>query len=235
MPAPFGITFPATLLNTCISSTFRPVAVNLTSRGMFTGKQLVDGPSYQVWQATLELPALRREQWQEIDSLLARAYDNRTPFKIYDPLRQKPVGAFGNTGSGAGTLWGDDTPWADGTRWADEYFNGMAVAENAPQGRDTILLDGAPASQQRVTVAGDLLTINGFLYQAVNTANADSAGRVRVTIRPRLREGALIGDKVTAGRAYGTFFVMDPGSFVLTRNSFNRRAQTSISFVEALP
>lgn len=235
MAAPVGIVFPPSILNTAISSTFRPVAVNLVSRGLFTGKQIVDGPVYQVWQATVEFPALRREQWQELESVIARAYDNRTPFRIFDPLRQSPLGAFGNTGTGSGTTWGDDTPWGDGSLWSDRYYDGLAAAENAPAGRDSLLLGGAPAGQARVIVQGDIFEVNGFLYEAVNTADADADGKARVTVRPRLREAVVVGDQIIAGRPSGSFYVSDAGSFVMTRNSFTRRAPSSLSFTEALP
>lgn len=234
MPAPTAILFPPAILNGAVSSTFRLASVSLTSRGMFTGKQLIDGPVYQLWQASIEFPAFRQEQWQEIEAVLARAYDNRMPFRLFDPLRQKPQGSFGNTGSG-GTLWGDNTPWDDGTLWGEEYFDGLSAAENAPMGRDSLLIEGAPANAQRVMVAGDIFKLNGFLYQAVNTVNADGDGRFRVLIRPRLREGVLDGDQIIGGRPDGVFYVSDPGAFVMTRNSFNRRASSSLSFVEALP
>ncbi len=234
MPAPFGIAFPPHILNLCSSSRFRPVSVSLTSRGFFTGKQLVDGPLYQVWQASMELPPLERALWQEIESVVTRAYDNRMPFLVFDPMRQKPLGAFGNTGSG-GALWGDDTTWGDGTLWSEEYFNGMAAAENAPAGRDSLLIDGAPADQPNVSVAGDVVEINGFLYQITNTTNADGLGRVRINLRPRLREGVVVGDQIIAFRAMGSFYVKDPSSFMITRNSYTKWGSASIEFVEALP
>jgi len=235
MAAPTGIGFPAAILNTVISSTFRLVAVNLTSRGMFTGKQLVDGPLYQVWNATVEFPALPRESWQELEAVVARAYDTRMPFRLFDPMRQRPLGSFGNTGTGQGTPWGDNTPWGDGTLWSDLNYDGLRAHENAPMGRDSLLLSGAPANQARVVVAGDIFEVNGFLYQVTGTANADALGRVRATIRPRLREAVVTGDQIFARRPMGVFYISDPGSFVLTRNSYTRRGTSSLSFVEALP
>lgn len=235
MPAPAGITFPPHILNVCQSSRFRPMAVNLTSRGLFTGKQLVDGPIYQIWQASIEFPPLEREKWQEIEAIIVRAYDNRTPFRVFDPMRQKPLGTFGNAGTGVGTRWGDDTTWSDGTLWDDEYFNGMAAAENAPAGRDSLLIEGAPAGQQRVSVPGDVIEINGFLYQVTNETHANAGGQVRINVRPRLREGVVVGDQIRAFRAKGSFYVKDPANFMITRNSYTKWGSTSIEFVEALP
>ncbi len=234
MPAPLAVSFPAHLLNGVRSSTFRLQTVNLTSRGMFTGKQIVDGPMYQIWRASLDFPEFKREQWQEIEAFLARCYDTKTAIRLFDPLKQRPVGSFGNTGTGAGTPFGDDTTFGDGTLWDDTHYDGLAVAENAPQGRDSILLDGAPANAQRVVVMGDIFAINGFLYLATNTTGADSLGRLRVNIRPRLREACVIGDPVTARRASGSFYLED-GDVAITRNSFTRRAPTALSFIEALP
>lgn len=235
MAAPVGIQFPIDILNLCISSRFRPQAVNLTSRGMFTGKQLVDGPVYQVWAAFIEFPQLDREQWQALEADIVRAYDNRQPFRIFDPLRQNPVGAWGNTGAAPGTPWGDDTPWGDGSLWSDAYYDGMSAAENAPAGRDSLLLSGAPANQVKCIAKGDVCEIDGFLYEVVNTANADSLGRVRANLRPRLREAVVTGQQIIAQRAMGSFYVKDPGAFMLTRNSFTRWGQTSLEFIEALP
>lgn len=234
MPAPLAIDFPIHLLNGVRSSSFRLQTVNLTSRGMFTGNQIVDGPLYQLWRASFDFPEFKREQWQELDAILARAFETKTPFKIFDPIRQRPIGSFGNTGTGAGTPFGDDTTFGDGTIWDDTYYDGLAVAENAPAGRDSILLDGAVANSARVVVMGDVFAINGFLYEAINTTGADSLGRLRVNVRPRLREAKVIGDPVKAGRATGSFFV-EAGDIIITRNSFTRRAPTSISFIEALP
>jgi len=235
MAAPIGIEFPPEILNLCTSSRFRPVAVNLTSRGMFTGKQLVDGPLYQIWQAFIEFPPLDREQWQALEADIVRAYENRQAFRLFDPLRQVPIGAWGNTGSGAGTAWGDDTTWADGALWSDLYYNGMAAAENAPARRDSLLIDGAPAGQVKCIAKGDVCEIDGFLYEIVNTANADTLGRVRANLRPALRESVTIGTQIIAARARGSFYVKDPSAFVMTRNSYTRWGQASLEFVEALP
>ncbi len=235
MAAPHGLRFPDHLLNLTTSSRFRLGAVNLTSRGMFTGKQLVDGPLYQVWEASFEIAALDREQWQELGAVLAEAYDNRLPFRIFDPRRQTPLGAFGNTGASAGTLWGDDTTWGDGTRWSDQYFNGLVAEENAPAGRDSLLVSGAPALQPRVCVKGDIFEINGFLYEALNTTAADADGRARIRLRPRLREAVQAGDQIIAYRASGSFYVKDPSAVMIVRDSYTDWSRPSLDFIEALP
>lgn len=235
MAAPHGLEFPSHLLNLTASSRFRVVSVNLTSRGMFTGKQLVDGPLFQIWQASFDLAALNREQWQELGAVLSEAYDNRTPFRIFDPRRQKPLGAFGNTGSSVGTPWGDDTTWGDGTLWGDEYFNGLVAAENAPQGRDSLLVNGAPPLQSRVCVKGDVFAVNAFLYEALNTADADALGRARIRVRPRLREHVQIGDQIIAGRATGSFYVKDPSANMIVRDSYTDWSRPTVEFIEALP
>jgi hypothetical protein len=237
MSAPIGIAFPPRILNGVTSSTFRPVAVNLTSRGMFTGNQIVDGPIYQVWRASVQFPDFKQEEWRELSSFVSMLFDSKTPVLIFDPVRQTPLGRWSNAStSTSGEPWGDDTPWGDGTLWkSGGYFNGCVVAQNTEARRDSVLISGFVANEARAAVAGDVIGINGFLYEVASTTGSDDDGKARVNIRPRLREGVLIGDPVTAKRATGSFYIETSADFTLTRNSFTHRGAAALSFIEALP
>lgn len=238
MPAPFARLFPANILNQAdLESTFQLKAINLTSRGAFKGNVLMSGPGplYQLWQMSVTFPNMESDEWRSLGAFLADCYDNRTPMRLFDPLRQTPRGTFGNNDSGSGTLWGDNAPWADGTLWDDRFFDGLVVAENAPAGRDSILLSGAPVNTANVALPGDLIEIDGFLYECVASATSDSLGRLRLRIRPRLREPVFIGASVKAQRASSAFYLQDPDQLFISRRTSTRWGSISLSFIEALP
>lgn len=235
MPAFVGRPFPADLLNQCgQGSTFQLKAVNLTSRGAFKGNIMPAGPLYQLWQASIPLPDLDPVEWRALSAFLAECYESRTPMRLFDPLRQKPLGTFGNTGAG-GTTWGDGSTWGDGTLWADAYFDGLRVAEDAPAGRDSLLLEGAPAGQAGVTVQGDLMEIDGFLYECIDRTSADALGRVRTRLRPRLREPVTIATPVRATRASVACYLTDADQLFISRNSSTRWGSATLSLMEVLP
>lgn len=236
MPAPLARTFPVDILNQCDGeNSFQTKPLNLTSRGMFKGNVIPAGPVYQLWQASITLPNMDPAEWRLLSAFLAECYETRTPIRIFDPLRQKPLGTFGNTGAGAGTAFGDDTTFGDGTLWDDVHFDGLTVAENAPADRDSILLAGAPANQVAVTMPGDLMEIDGFLYECLDRTSADSLGRVRSRIRPRLREAVTIALPVKALRASVAAYLADADNLFISRSASTKWGSVSLSFIEAIP
>lgn len=228
-----AVDFPFHLANGVKSSSFDLVTVNLTSRGMFSGKQITGGPLYQLWQATLPMDQLTETQWRELSALVPWLYASKTPVRLFDPLRQRPLGRVSNaTPSSAADPWSDGSFFSDGTGWDSNYYDGLVIAEAAAGGAETIRFSGAVASEVLAVAAGDLFEVNGYLYMAAANARSNSAGEGRISIRPRLREGVAVGDGLKFGRARGTFQITNADGFSLNRASVTRWGAATLTFTE---
>lgn len=240
MPAPYAPDFPADILNQVRSARFELSYLNQPSRALFAPKTTYAGPNQQYWVANIPLQQLEPAQWRALEGFLAALDLNRGLCRLFDPHRQVPRGRVCNPLASAalandpGEPWGDDTPWGDGTLWASSYLNGMAAAEAAPQGRDTLLLAGAVAAQALAVGAGDLMEINGYLYMATHDVASDEAGLCRVNLRPRLREAVAPGDAVRFGRPSVAMRCTNADMIGLERASVTEFGSGALTFVEVL-
>lgn len=169
----------------------RPIAT--LSNSPFTGssKGIKNG---SVWIATLSFNNKSPGETQELQAFLDRLEGPANPVRLYDPLRIYPKKlAASNTSAGAQTF-SDGTLFDDGYGWSESQHD-ISIKTSATKGAEEITIKNMPNSTEFFT-RGDLLEINGFLYEAINDLKSDSSGDGTLRILPRLRQDIYAGDYV---------------------------------------
>jgi hypothetical protein len=161
------------------------------------------------WKVTVTLPPLNDDQAREWESFLWDAQGGATAFLIGNPLRKTPKGNP-KPASAAGIL-----------------VNGTNAAMVS-----TINLRGFTASEPRVFVKGDLISVNYRLYMVRDQyVSADASGNATVIIGPSLREALTDGMAVATHNATG-MFRLAKGDSPFSIDS-NRQTSMSLQLVEA--
>lgn len=162
----------------------------------------VFGTIVDQWTVEMTFDRLAPETWMNLSGLLSTLDGPAGIVRMWDPSRFLPRGMAaglnmetGLHGVGIGAPFSDSTYFSDGTGWLDVSAYG-AVRDAQEIGSKFITLTGLVASQAASLLAGDLMEIQGYLYQVARTVASDASGETMCEIRPRLRSKLLAGDPV---------------------------------------
>jgi hypothetical protein len=173
----------------------------------YTGQtaQVIKWPGADGWLVTVTLPPLNDDEAREWESFLWDAQGGATAFLIGNPLRKMPKGSVNSA----------------------IFVNGANAAM-----ADTLNLRGFRASQPRVFMRGDLISVNSRLYMVRDQyVSADASGNATVIIGPTLREALTDGMVVATHNATG-MFRLAKGDSPFSIDS-NRQTSMSLQLVEA--
>jgi hypothetical protein len=214
----------------------KPVTIAQGSRGAQLPQIRTRGVVQAYWRLDMSFAALEKEDWRELSAFISRLDGQRNRVSIYDPSRERPLGA--GFGTAVTYSWEyDGTPYAweyDGTTylWQAGAKTSVWLAASASRGADRVTLGGLTASTAKAVKRGDLLGIGGNLHEVVTEGNSDSSGESTVQIRPRLHKPASALATVQVDKPRGRFALasMDSFSQSITPPTLSRSA--SLSLVE---
>ena len=159
----------------------RSVAVNVSP---FTMAQQSGDFGGSVWQTTVTLPPMKRDDAEQRNSFFLKLYGQFGTFLLGDPNASVPRGT---ASSSAGT----------------------PVVNGASQTGDTLNIDGVPVNQTGYLKAGDYISLgtgtSTRLYKVLDDANSNGSGEVTVEIFPDLRTSPADDATLTVASAKGTW------------------------------
>lgn len=214
--------------------TFRLSSMNLISQHLFSAAISPYGPVDQRWVTEINLPPKDAADWRQLSALISRLRGTSGLLRLGDPFRRRP----GYDGGVVETVTG--FVFTDGTGFVDGYLPPfIAIDEAAQAGADSYVVRGLPISTARVMRMGDLIEVrpngipaaHGHLYEVVNDAPTNAAGKTRLQIEPPLRKAIVPGDMVVIRDATSVFrLAKDDEGIVMRDAAFLGRL--SLSLVE---
>lgn len=166
------ITYPLTLpTHTGIrSSRFELVRRTAVVESPFSGKiQVHSYDSFAQWKATIELPRMKKPDWQLWTAFFLKLRGRRGTFLMGDPDYTD------NTGLASGTL----------------TTSGAASA-----GANSVTITGLSLSQTNSFKAGDYISLNSQLLMIIDNANSNGSGNATVEFEPQLKADVSSGTSV---------------------------------------
>lgn len=187
------------------------------------------------WMVEMEfVPILTRADARQLRSFLSKLDGRSGCVALSDPAFHVPSGSLG---TGALFSFSDSTNFTDGTQWEDATMTAR-VYSNALPGDDSIVLDQLPASLAAALKPGDQFQVGSVydrvsqLFEVQGAVATDSTGRVRVPVRPRVRETIIANTPVGFSRPKGRFRLT---SDEMTGVEINpETSNLAVVFVEAL-
>ena len=180
----YPIALPTATISQPISTSFRIRRVVGTSQSTFTGQQQVYRHQGEWWEAEVTLPPMRHAYARE---WLAKLVSMR--------------GVFGQMYLGD---W--DARTARGTAGSSA---GTPLVNGASQTGNTLIIDGATASQTGYLKAGDYIQlgtgITQRLHMVIDDANSDGSGNVTLNIEPALRSSPADNLGIVVANTKGVF------------------------------
>lgn len=179
-------TYPVTIPSTYAPSatTFRIKRIVGSSESIFTGQQQVYQYSGEWWECEVTMPPMRLDA--------ARAF---VAFLV--SLR----GQYGSMYLGD---WDARTPLGTASTSA-----GTPLVNGADQTGNTLVCDGAPASQTGYLKAGDYIQIGSGssqkLHMVTADSNSDGSGNFTLSIEPALRTSPANNTALTVSNTKGVF------------------------------
>lgn len=208
-----------------ISGKFQLVPVTHISQSPYTGS-LKAILLQQIWHAELTYNNHELGVGEDIQAFIDQFEGGANPVRMFDPWRTRP-----RLLSTAKSGFSDGTFFDDGTGFTDGYSLGVLTA--AIKGASQIAVAGFPVSQA-VLKAGDLLSINGYLYQTRYGASSNSSGQALITIQPGLRAGIAAGDVVITDYATAPMTLLSGLDAIVPRTE-NYTSGFTLTFVELIP
>ena len=169
LPTPSGMA--------AITFTARDAVAYNQSPFTFAGQaQAFDG---QLWEATVTLPPLKREDAVKWTSFLMRLRGRLGTFRMGDPLGATPQGSAG----------------------------GSPVCAVAGETGEALSVSGATAGQTGWLLAGDYVQIgtssSAALHQVVEDADTDGSGETTLLLWPYLRTGTTLNETIVTASTKG--------------------------------
>lgn len=183
------------------SCKFTITTQSIVSNSPLRKSRRVFGTIVDQWTVELTFERLPPEVWMPLSGLLSTLDGPAGILRMWEPARYLPYGMAAGLNMetapalGIGAPFSDGTYFTDGTGWLD-VSSYAAVRDAQPIGSKFVTLTGLVASQATSLIAGDLMEIQGYLYQVARTVASDAAGETLCEIRPRLRTALLPGDPV---------------------------------------
>ncbi len=205
---------------------WRPVAgrfaltpISHHSMSPYTGSSKVINLT-QIWRTEWQFNANTLASRFNIQGFIDGLEGGANTVKMFDPWRTKPKlqGTF---------TWSDGTIFDDGTGWLDAWA--VVVLTAGSVGDKTFAVSGLPVSQACFS-RGDLIEINGSVYEIRYDASSNSSGQALLSILPGLRAACAVSDPVNV---YFPAVQMRLENYAgqMTR-SFNWHEGFSLTFVE---
>lgn len=185
--------------------------ISANTRGFespFTRHSVYERMAGERWMVEMEfVPILTRSDARQLRAFMSKLDGRSGCVAVSDPAFHVPSGAVG---SGASWGFSDGTVWDDAAQWSDAALTARVYALASP-GDDSIVLDDLPASLADAIKPGDQFQAGSVhadisqLFEAQSLASTDASGRVRVYVRPRVREAIVAGTTVVFSRPKGRF------------------------------
>lgn len=176
-----AITYPLNIPTSRQPANVQIRALNATafSESPFTFKQQVLEHQGQRWEMSLNFDLMNSTDAAEWEAWLLSLKGNVGTFLMGDPVRTAPLGSAGGT----------------------------PVVNGASQTGESLVLDGATASQTGWLQAGDYIQLgtgsSTHLHRVLQDADSDVSGNVTLDIWPKLRESPADGATITTSSTKG--------------------------------
>jgi len=208
-----------------MSGTFRLSSISALSSSPYTGAHKASLLG-QLWIAKLTWPARVLALVHNMQGFFDALEGPVNPVRMFDHKRMAPV-----TLSGGSEPWSDGTFFTDGSGWSDGYAPALIAA--VAQGGRILVMEGLPASTECFR-RGDLIGVQGYLYELKFGVTANASGEAAVTVQPGMRVGAAIGDPVTLYRPTVPMRLASDSEAAINR-TFDWGEPFSLTFVEDIP
>lgn len=167
--------------------------------------QRVSGPITEFFQAEIELPGRKDNEWRATSAFLMKLRGGTNKCRLYDPYR--PL-------QGAGGLA------------STVNLDAAAIA-----GATSITLKNMIASQAISLKADDMFGIGENLYLVTDTAASDSSGKTTISFLPPLRKAVAEDDAVNLNKPTG-LFMLTSGLEGLSASHSGFSSQLNLKFME---
>lgn len=227
---------PADLLS-AVDVSFDIGRFHLTSGQAYTRHLRASTPTDERWLVEMTLQFKDREDLDRYSAIFDAGDGLGGYYSAFDAVHGYP------RGTATGLLQTSEARFSDGSTFSDgtTFESGIAygtIGAAAARGASSVTLSGLLASQTVGFAQGDHFAIPqgsenyGFLHRVVAAAATDASGNATVTIRPRLREAVVVGQRVNFLRPRGVFRLAEATSATFNRGP-GGMGQPSLSLVEA--
>lgn len=185
------------------TTSFQLVPFNLFSTATFDNEINPGGTVDQRFVAKMTFPPKTTLVWREASGIISRLRGIYGRVRMYDPLRRIPAYNIRVMSEQHG--FSDGTNWSDDTGWLEGFLPPLvSIVDPAKRGDRSIVVQGYPASEDKVHSPGDLFEIrpngvaasHGHCYEVVRYSNSDADGKTRIEFEPGLRANVASGDQV---------------------------------------
>lgn len=145
----------------------------------------------QLWVADLSFNKKSEGFVREMQGFLNMLEGPANPVRLFDWWRELPLLVESDQ------PFSDGTFFSDGTGWVDGYDLKLIAA--VAKGDNRFTVQGFPASTE-VLRRGDLLGMQGYLYETRYGVTSNADGEALITVQPGARVAGAIGDPVTTWR-----------------------------------
>jgi hypothetical protein len=208
-----------------MSGTFRVRSIAEISTSPYTGG-IKSRSLGQIWVAKLQWNNHSLDDGQDIQNFLNQLEGSTNPVRLFDWWRSAP-----SLLSGGSQPWSDGTYFSDGTGWTDGWAPSLIA--DAARGDAVVVVTGLPASTACFK-RGDLIGLDGYLYEIKSEVTANSAGQAAVNFLPVLRMGLASGDMVNMYRPTVPMRLVSDADAEINR-AIKWSEPFSLTFVEDLP
>ena len=240
-----SITYPLSLPTSIGIESIELRAVNAvaTSQSPFTYKQQIVAHQGQRWEASVSVPAVRRDLAAPWKAFLTSLKGQQGTFLLGDP---DYVTARGKVSLGSpwflqGGVWALGGEWDDSVSYDYVPPEGgvtavPSVSGNQSANSDTLVITGFSPSVSGVFLAGDYIQLGSAssaqLYQVLQDASSNGSGEITLDIWPNLRTNVVDGAPVVVNSPKGIFRLANN----ISSWSINNSSAYGITFeaVEAL-
>lgn len=181
MPITYPLTFPSQGL---VDVVFGMRSIVAVTRSPFTGQEQVQKHQGHLWEASVNYPAMKRENAEQVIAFLAKLNGREGTFLMGDPNGATPRGSASST---------PGTPIIDGASQTGVDLN----------------IDGLPVGVSGYLLTGDYIGLgtgsSTRFHKVLDDVNTDSVGAATLTIWPELRSSPSDGATVIVSSAVCLF------------------------------